>query len=368
VRSRTILYTGKGGVGKTTLAAATARRCAAGGLRTLVVSADGSGDLAIALQAPLGEVPRELDERLWAAEVRTQAALQRAWRGVQERVGAVLVEHGIDRIAAEELAVPAGAEALATLLRLVRDHEREDFDVVVVDCPSTTETLRMLALPDLARWWLERVFPQRSRLAAAARPLGRAALEVSLPADALLGLGQRLVRDAIAAGDVLREHERVSVRVVATPQRMALAQARRALTGLGLHGVLADAVIVNRAQSVPEGLGDVPTLTAPDLGEEAIGAAALDRLGAAAFGEHDPAAMLRDRAPQELVLGPDGAELRLEVPFATRETVSLKKIGLELVVRIDGQQRTLTLPPALAGHRPSGASLEDGGLRVRFDA
>jgi arsenite/tail-anchored protein-transporting ATPase len=341
---RTILHTGKGGVGKTTATVATARRAAAEGLRTLALSIDATRDLALLLDAELDDEPRQVGPSLWARELRPQAALERAWTRVQERLGGALVERGVDAIAAEQLAVPPGADALAAVMRLREHLEDDDFDVVVVDCPATEQALRLLALPDVLAWWLERAFPQRSQLAAAARPLGRAALEVSLPADAMLADVQRVTRDAIAAGDLLRDHERVSVRVVTSDEPLSVAHARRALTCLGLYGILADAVVAS-------GGGELDFAPVPFVALE-----------------HAGAALLRERVPQELVLGGDGAELRLDLPFARREDVTVKKVGLELVVRVDGHKRAIALPPALAGHRAAGARLEDGELRVRFDA
>ena len=151
---RTILYTGKGGVGKTSVAAATARRCAAAGLETVVLSTDPAHSLGDALEAPLGAHPSQVGERLWAQQVSAQVELERNWGAVQEWLGEMLVERGVDRISAEELTVPPGMDELFSLLQIKRHHEAGRFDVVVVDCAPTGETLRLLGFPDIARWWL----------------------------------------------------------------------------------------------------------------------------------------------------------------------------------------------------------------------
>src|SRR3954468_24407285 len=385
---RTILYTGKGGVGKTSVAAATARRVAASGIDTVVLSTDPAHSLADSLQTAVGSEPTQVGERLWAQQVSAQDEMERHWAAVQDWLGELLLERGVDRISAEELTVPPGLDELFSLLQIKRHHEDERFGCVIVDCAPTGETLRLLSFPDVARWWLQKVFPQSPQLMAAARPLARAMLDVSLPGDAVLDDVQRLVRNLIAMNEILRDTESVSVRLVMTPDRMVVDEARRTFTYLNLYGYLTDAVIVNRV--FPEEVGDyfgpwrerqlaaladvqdafapVPVLRAPYFGEEVVGAAMLDRLGDAAFGAvEDAAALLHRRLTQELVISADGARLRLDLPFADKGDISLKKIGLELVVRVDGYKRTLLLPPALGDWRPAGAAFEDGCLEVTFD-
>jgi arsenite/tail-anchored protein-transporting ATPase len=385
---RTILITGKGGVGKTSVAAATARRCAADGHRTIVLSTDPAHSLADALRRPIGSEPTQVGERLWAQQVVAQEEMERNWAAVQDWLRPLLVERGVDRISAEELTVPPGLDELFSLLALRRHHDEDRFAVVVVDCAPTGETLRLLSFPDVGRWWLEKVFPQQGSLLAAARPLARAMLDVSLPGDAVLDDVGRLVRSLVAMHEILRDTERASVRLVMTPDRMVVDEARRTFTYLNLYGYLTDAVIVNRV--FPEAVGPyfevwrerqldalaevrsafapVPVLPAPFFGEEVVGEAMLDRLGDAVLGERDAAAVLHDRVTQALEVPERDAQLRLDLPFAERGDVTLKKIGLELVVRVDGHKRTLMLPPALADFRPTGAALEDGALRVSFDA
>ena len=385
---RTILYTGKGGVGKTSVAAATARRCAAGGLRTIVLSTDPAHSLADALQTELGPEPREAGERLWAQQVSAQDQLERNWAAVRGWLAGVLVERGVDRISADELTVPPGMDELFSLLAIKRHHDAGEFDVIVVDCAPTGETLRLLSFPDVARWWLEKVFPQRSALMAAARPLARALLDVSLPGDAVLDDVDALVRNLIAMNAILRDHEHASIRLVMTPDRMVVDEARRTFTYLNLYGYLTDAIVCNRVfpeevdgyfvgwrarqeqtvADVRDAFAPVPLLRAPFFGEEVVGAAMLDRLAGALFGDGDPAAVLHAGVTEELSLGEDGATVRLELPFAHKGDISLKKLGAELVVRVDAAKRTMLLPPALTDYVPTGATFDDGVLQVTFDA
>ncbi|MBA3328944.1 MAG: ArsA family ATPase [Solirubrobacterales bacterium] len=385
---RTILYTGKGGVGKTSVAAATARRAAAGGARTIVVSTDPAHSLADALGTPLGGEPTAIGAGLWAQQVSAQDELEDNWAAVQEWMGALLVDRGVDRISAEELTVPPGLDELFSLLALKRHVESGDFDCVVVDCAPTGETLRLLSFPDVARWWLDKVFPQQGRILDAARPFARAVLDVSLPGDAVLEDVSRLVRNLVAMNEILRDAERVSIRLVMTPDRMVVAESRRTFTYLNLYGFLTDAVVVNRVfpaevgpyfgawrerqQSqlveVCDAFAPVPVLRAPYFEEEVRGGPMLDRLGDALFGESDATAVLHATVSERLEVGADGASLRLELPFAEKGEIAVKKLGLELIVKVGQQKRTLMLPPALGGYRPRGAAFDDGALTVSFDA
>ncbi|HTE58792.1 MAG TPA: ArsA family ATPase [Solirubrobacteraceae bacterium] len=384
---RTILYTGKGGVGKTSVAAATARRCAAAGLRTVVLSTDPAHSLADVLETPVGSEPTELGRNLWAQQVSAQEELERHWSAVQGWLGQVLVERGVERIAAEELTVPPGGDELFSLLRLRRHVEEGEWDVIVVDCAPTGETLRLLSFPEAARWWLGKLMGRETQLLAAARPLARAFLDLRLPDEDVMAEVQGLVANLVTMHDILRDRAAVSVRLVMTPDRMVVAEAMRTFTYLSLYGYLTDAVIVNRVfpeelagtyfgawrevqqrelERVREGFAPVPVLCAPYFEAEVIGGAMLDRLGDALFAADRPDALLHEGLAQEFGLEEGSGHVRLAVPFADKGDVSLKKVGDELVVRVDGRKRTVVLPPALAALKPSGAALEGGALVVRF--
>lgn len=384
---RTIFYTGKGGVGKTSVAAATARRCAAAGRRTLVLSTDPAHSLSDSLEAALGAEPTPVEENLWGQEVSAQIEMERHWGAVRAWAGDLLIARGVERISAEELTVPPGLDELFSLLQVKDHHESGDYDVLVVDCAPTGETLRLLSFPDVARWWLERVFPQQSRLMDAARPFARAVLDLPLPGDDALQDVARLSRNLVAMNEILRDHEHVSIRLVMNPDRMVLDEARRTFTYLNLYGFLTDAVVANRVfgeetgpyfgawrerqqehlRDARDSFSPVPVLQAPWFGEEVVGPAMLDRLGQTLFAEHAPDAVLHSAVSQRLVVGPDRATWRVELPLADRGEITVKKVGLELVVRVDGHKRTVLLPPALADYSPAGAAFSGGALEVRFD-
>jgi arsenite/tail-anchored protein-transporting ATPase len=378
---RTILYTGKGGVGKTSVAAASARACAAAGLRTVVLSTDPAHSLSDSLESPLGPEPTQVEANLFAQEVQAQEEMERNWQSVQAWLGDLLAERGIDRISAEELTVPPGMDELFSLLWIKRHHEEGEFDCVIVDCAPTGETLRLLSFPDVVTWWLERLLPSQRKLA----PFARTLFDMPLPGDAVFADLERLARNLVAMNGILRDRARTSIRLVTNPDRMVVKEAMRTFTYLNLYGYLTDAVVVNRLlpsdgyfaawREVQEeqlalarsAFDPVPVLTAAYYEREVMGAEMLDRLGSEVFDGRDPAAILHDELTQELVTDNGRATLRVAVPFAERDELSLKKIGLEVIVRAGTQKRTIMLPPALAGYATSGARFEDGALEIVFE-
>ena len=383
---RTILYTGKGGVGKTSVAAATARRCAAAGMRTIVVSTDPAHSLSDSLEAELGGTPTECGPLLWAQEVQAQDEMETHWEAVQDWFGEMLAERGVDPISADELTVPPGMDELFSLLQIKAHHESGRYDVIVVDCAPTGETLRLLSFPDVASWWLEKVFPWERRVMSAARPLARTFFDVSLPGDAVYDDVERLVRNLVAMNTILRDRVNTSIRLVMNPDRMVVKEAMRTFTYLNLYGYLTDAVVVNRVfgemngffaswrerqreqmELVRSAFSPVPILTAPFFEEEVIGADMLDRLGAAVFEGAEPAAVLHEELTQELQSENGHATLRLPLPFVEKGDIELKKVGLEVIVRVGGQKRTIMLPSAMSGYRPAGARFEAGALHVDFE-
>ncbi len=411
--TRTILYTGKGGVGKTSVAAATALRCASSGKRTLVLSTDPAHSLADSLECEIGSEPTAVELPLTAAadgtpllfalQIDAQLEMSRHWSAVQDWLGRLLTERGIDQISADELTVPPGMDELFSLLRLQEQHQSEAWDVIIVDCAPTGETLRLLSFPDIAQWWLDKIFPMQRTLLAAAAPLARTMLDIRLPDETALQDVERLSRNLIKMHEILRDTEHTTIRLVMNPDRMVIGEAMRTFTYLNLYGYLTDAVVVNRVfpddvgayferwrglqeqqlQLVREGFSPVPVLTAPYFDEEVIGVPMLQRLGSELFGEpaavagskagnskdsdaSAPDAILYSTITQQLTSDAETAMLRLTIPFARKDQIGLRQIGAELVVSAAGQRRTIMLPPALAAYQPQSARYEDGALEISF--
>lgn len=347
--ARTIIHTGSGGAGTTTAAAATAAHLAARGRTVLLLALGGGHDLedVVGVAVPAGE-DVELAPRLHVRRAAGRAALDAAWPSLSRALSARGARlSAADPPPAPGLDAPAGALALHGAIT-AGEHE-----VVVVDAGPPDAALAVLGVPDAVRWWLARAVPQASRLAAAAPPL---------PGTALAG-PRRAVREALALADLLRDPDLVSARVVAGPGPVATRRARRTLTALALQGLGVDAVL-RRGAGEP--------LTPPDVADVAVPEAAADdhealaALGAATFGARDPARVLGRGEAETLTVTPEGATLRLPLPFATREAVSVRQVGEDVVVRVDGEQRILPLPPALADYRPGGAAFTDGALHVTF--
>jgi arsenite-transporting ATPase len=301
----------------------------------------------------------------------------------------LFLERGLDRISAEELTVPPGMDELFSLLRLQSAHESGDWEAIIVDCAPTGETLRLLSFPDVARWWIEKVFPMERPILATAGPLARSLLDIPVPTHAVFADIKRLSESLIAMNEILRDPERATIRLVMNPEKMVIGEAMRTFTYLNLYGYVTDAVIVNRVfpaevgdyfarwrrlqeeylELVTSAFSPVPILCAPYFDQEVVGPEMLDRLAASLFAQrgHDPAAVLHRTVTQQLDVSDTGARLRLPLPLASKGDITLKKIGLELIVGVEGHKRTITLPSAMAGFQPSAAKFEDGALEVSFD-
>jgi arsenite-transporting ATPase len=264
----------------------------------------------------------------------------------------------------------------------------EDYDAIIVDCAPTGETLRLLSFPDVAGWWLEKVFPIERKMMAAARPFARAMLDISLPPEKVFDDVQKLVRNLVEMNGILRDRTRTSIRLVMNPDRMVIHEAMRTFTYLNLYGYLTDAVVVNRMfpadvedgyfaawrevqqehmELVRSAFSPVPILQAPFFDQEVIGPQMLDRLGDELFADSDAGAVLHEDLAQELVANNGTATLRLPIPFVEKADIHLKKIGLEVIVRVGTQKRTIILPPAMAAYRPRTARFESGALEVLFE-
>ena len=385
--TRVLLFTGKGGVGKTTASAATAAATAARGRKTLVLSTDPAHSLADALGTPLTGTPTEVDTGLYAMQVDTQAAFERTWRDLQGYLLGLLERAGVDALQAEELTVLPGADEVLALLEVTRQVTTGPWDVVVVDCAPTGETLRLLALPEALSWYVERVFPAHRRALRAVRPLLSRVSGPAVPRDDVFDAVERLHRELLQVRAVLTAPT-TSVRVVLTPEAVVVAEARRTLTSLALYGYRVDALVANRvfptgssepflagwaaAQAdqlavVRADAGGLPVLESPYRPSEPVGLAALTELGAALYAGSDPAAESDGGELVTVDRTTDGFELSLALPLARRPDLSLGRSGDELVVTVAGHRRVLALPSALRRCTVAGALLADGRLRVRFE-
>jgi arsenite/tail-anchored protein-transporting ATPase len=385
---RVVLFTGKGGVGKTTAAAGTAVLTARSGLKTLVLSTDGAHSLADALDVTAGSDPVEALPGLSVQQVDAQRRFEAAWGDVRDYLLTVLDTAGVDAVAAEELTVLPGADELLALLEL-RDQVRSGrWDVVVVDCAPTAETLRLLALPDALGWFMERVFPLDRQVVRSLRPvLGRVA-GLPMPRDGVLEALARLHGELAEVRAVLGDAG-TSVRLVLTPEAVVVAEARRTLTSLSLFGYRVDAVVANRVfpassggdpwlagwvraqqrilAEVTESFAPLPVLHGSYRATEPVGADELGALAEQMYGDLDPVAPPPERGPMDVERSGDEFVLTMALPFADRDEMDLVRAGDELVLSVGSARRVLALPSALRRCTVVGAVLRDGVLRIRFE-
>jgi arsenite-transporting ATPase len=384
---RVLLFTGKGGVGKTTAAAATAVSAAGRGLKTLVISTDPAHSLADAFGVDLGGEPTELDTGLAGMQVDAQSSFERSWRQIQSYLLSVLAKAGIDPIEAEELTVLPGADEVLALLAVREQVESGRWDLVVVDCAPTAETLRLLALPDALDWYMRRLWPIERRVVRSLRPMLTRVAGVPMPSDAVFDAVERLHAELASVKAVLSDPERTSVRLVLTPEAVVVAEARRTLTTLSLYGYRVDAVIANRifpsgddpwrdtwakaqqAQltSVEESFAPLPLLRLGYQQAEPVGLAALAEVGEQIYGEQDPLGMPEGPGPISVRRGVDGFVLAVALPFVTKEEVGLTRRGDELSVTVGSWRRLLSLPSVLRRCVVTGARLSEGELLVSFE-
>jgi arsenite-transporting ATPase len=384
---RVLLFTGKGGVGKTTTAAATALRCAALGHRTIVLSTDPAHSLADALAVDLGDQPVEVRDGLWGQQLDAQARMEDSWQEIQAWLLEVFQWAGVAAIEAEELSVVPGLDEIFALADIKSYADSGDWDVVVVDCAPTAETLRLLSLPEVMRWYMDRVFPMSRKVNKVVSPLLGRVAGLPVPGDEVFGSASRFYDRLDGVRELLTDTERTSVRLVVNPEKLVVAEARRTHTYLSLFGYRVDAVVANRLLPAElsdpwfdewkrrhaEHLGDIeagfaplPVLRAELAPHELVGIEALEGFAADLYGDHDPAEVLHPGEPMEVVRKGSGFELVLELPFADKDEVELGRRDDELLVRVGSHRRAVLLPDSLRRRPVGAAALRDGKLRVTF--
>lgn len=383
---RILLYTGKGGVGKTTLSAATALLASRLGYRTLVISTDPAHSLADSFDMPLQAEPTEVAPRLWAMEINVLKDIQRYWGDLQTSLSALLVTQGFTDVVADELAVMPGMEEVCSLLHVDEKAESGEYDLIVLDCAPTGETIRLISMPDVIDWYLEHLFQVSLKGAGILQPVIKTAL--SIPTQAI---GRSL--ETLFAG-VARVHKRLldpsqsSIRVVMTPEKMVLKEALRSFTYFSLFGYNMDAVFLNRVihnvedseflrglQNLQQGyieqtqtsFAPMPILQLPLMATgEIVGLEHLEAVGKLAFGERNPMDVFFEGQVQEIIKDEDGYLLKRKFPAFEVNRFDLRKKGDELILTIGNVRRSIILPNTLALLEPVGADFKQGELRIRF--
>lgn len=391
---RILLFSGKGGVGKTSLAAATGLQLSRLGRRTLVMSVDPAHSLADAFDletslfhSKTGD-PYPIDDRLAIHEVNIQKEIKRHWREISSYVISVLRTTGISDVEAEELAILPGMEELSAMMYVNQFRREERYDVIVLDCAPTAESMRFVSMPTTLEWYMKHIFPFQRGILKAVRPIANRVSPVELPTDSYFANIQDLFGKLDGIGELLEDPKITSVRLATNAEKMVLRETQRAFVYFSLHGMTVDGVIVNRVlpaevtdawfsewrasqgrilEEIDAYFAPVSVKRVPLFTHEVLGRERLEELSRSLYGEsEDPAAVSRVEAPYSFAKRDEHYEVRLQLPFAAKGDVGLFKKGDELVIEIGTLRRHVGLPTSMAGLSPTRAKLDNRVLTVEM--
>lgn len=384
---RIILYTGKGGVGKTSIAAATAVKSAAEGRKTLVVSTDPAHSLGDSFDIKLSNEPIELSENLWAQEIDTIHEVEEGWGIIQKYFTDLFTSKAVKDITTEELTVFPGMEDLLSLLRILKYYKEDRFEVIIIDCAPTGETLALLSFPEMLRWWMEKLFPIKKKALKVVGPIMEPLLKIPMPSTQVLDEIDKMYYQLDEMKKVFSDRETTSIRIVVNPEKMVVKEAQRSFTYLNIYDFNVDAIIVNRV--IPENVTDsyftvwkdiqkkykadivdsfspIPIYYAPLFETEVVGLPMLNRLACEIFKEEDPVGIKYVGRTQEVIK--DGADyiLSIEIPFVDKSDLSLNQKGEQLIIKAGSIKRNIILPRTVASLSIQQAKFEEGRLKIWF--
>ncbi len=381
--TRIILFTGKGGVGKTTVAAATAIRSAELGRKTLVISTDPAHSLSDSFGVRLNPYPTEIMDNLEGMEVNVEYELERHWSVIKEYLSLFFRSQGIEDVVAEELAIFPGFDELASLLHLLKFYRSGEYDAIILDCAPTGETLRLLSVPEVAKWYMNRFFGIERKVLKIVKPIAEPLIDVPLPSDEVLDKIQELYTKISELKDIL-ESKDTSVRIVMNPEKMVIRESERAFTYLNLFGYRVDCVIVNKI--FPEKAGEyfsewmkiqreylkeiedkfpLPVKKVEFKSTEVTGELLRD-IAREIYGDEDPLKVFHEGKPMVIEKEGDDFVLRIKAPFVEKQDIKLFKRGEELVIVAGQWKRIVFLPQSLAIREPASAKFEEGELKIVF--
>lgn len=386
--SRILLFTGKGGVGKTTVSAATALACADQGQRTLVLSTDPAHSLADALDVDLGSTPTRVVDNLAGMQLDATERLEQVWGDVQGYIAEVLQWAGIEGIEAEELAVIPGLDEVFSLGDIRNAAASGDYDTIVVDCGPTAETIRFLSLPEILHWYIDRVVPMQRRVTGALKPVLDKITNLPIANDSVFAAATRFQDQLDGVRELLTDGDRASVRLVVNPERIVIAEARRTATYLNLFGYHLDAVVANRLlpddvtdpwfeawkashtehlKTIEADFAPLPILRASLASSELLGVDGLRAFAHGLYGETSPSAVLHHEQPLRFDRDGERTTLFVRLPFAVRDDLDVARRGNELLIRVGPQRRRVVLPDSLHKRAVTSARLLDDELKVVFE-
>jgi len=388
---RVLLMTGKGGVGKTSVAAATGLRCAELGYKTLVLSTDPAHSLADSFDMDLEHTPRQVQPNLWGAELDALMELEGNWGAVKRYITEVLQARGLEGVEAEELAILPGMDEIFSLVRMKRHYDEGEYDVLIIDSAPTGTALRLLSLPEVAGWYMRKLYKPFQAVSAALRPLVeplfRPVAGFSLPSTEVMDAPYEFYEQLVELEKVLTDTGTTSVRLVTNPEKMVIKESLRAHAYLSLYNVGTDLVIANRIipdtvqdpffqrwkeqqqqykHEIHENFRPLPVKEAPLFAEEMYGIEALHRLKDTLYNDEDPTQVYYRETTMRVLQEEENYVLELYLPGIPKDKIELSKLADELNIRIGNHRRNLVLPQALAALQPAGAKMEDDYLKIRF--
>jgi arsenite-transporting ATPase len=384
---RTILFTGKGGVGKTTLAAATALRSARRGYRTLIISTDAAHSLSDSFEVDLENTPKKIIPNLFGQEVNALEEIERKWGEIKTYLMALFASQGVDTIEAEELSVFPGMEELFSLMEIRRYNQTSDYDVIIVDCAPTGDTLRLLSAPEITGWYLKHIFPIQRTAAKAVRPVANRILPFPFPDDSVFETMKKLTSQLAEMKEILEDNQKTSIRLVINAEKMVIKEAQRAYTFFSLFGYGVDLIIVNRLlppsvedpyfakwkniqetymHQIEESFSPVPILTAELYSQEIVGMTLLEKMAESVYHEADPARLFFAQKPIRIEKEDGKFVLSLHLPFAEKADLDLTQKGEELFIRVGAIKRNILLPRILLNHSVQQAKFVNENLKITF--
>lgn len=384
---RIIVYTGKGGVGKTSIAAATALKSARRGLKTLIISTDAAHSLGDSLDIELGSEPIKIEENLWAQEIDTIHEIEKGWGKVQEYLTILFTSKTVKDISTEELTVFPGMDELLSLIRILEHYKEGFFDLIVIDCAPTGETLALLSYPDLFRWWMDKLFPLKRKAINLTRPVIEPLLGIPMPSDGVMGEIENIFNQLDEMKKIFTDRKSTSIRIVVNPEKMVIKEAKRSFTYLNIYNFNVDAIVVNRV--IPNDIKDsyftlwkeiqssyieearqcfspIPIMYAPLFEKEIVGVDMLERLGEEVFAELSPEGILYNIKTQTIEKIGKNYLLKINMPFCEKGELSLAQKADELIIRAGRIKRNITLPKTLQYLSITSAKFEEDTLNIVF--
>jgi len=385
---RIIVHTGKGGVGKTSISAATALRCSEMGLRTIVISTDTAHSLGDSLDVEIGPEPTPIKDNLWAQEVDARYSMDKYWGSFQRYMVALFTQRGVKDIVAEEVTILPGLEEGAHLLWINKYVDEGQYDVLIVDAAPTAETLRLLSLPDVTRWWFERILTLTKGATKILRPFARPLMGADLPDQDAFNTVENLFKTLDKVRAMLTDPKLSSLRLVINPEKMVIKETQRTYTYLNLYGYATDAVLCNRILPdtitdpyfaqwkdlqkqniglIQEAFGELPLLKAPMFDRDVNGLDTLKRLADALYGDRDPSKVMFQGTTHQITQQDNGGYLlRVPLPFAEKSDLDVYRSADELTLRVGPYRRNIVLPYALWNLEIGDAKFEEAGLNISF--